>query len=71
MATKIDDSIYIEDLVELVPQSIEILMKYGIACIKCGAPIWGTLGENIKRVGLSEEQLAIILTEINSFAQDI
>ncbi len=71
MANKIDGHIYIEDLVELVPQSIEILMKYGIACIKCGAPIWGTLGENIKRVGLSEKQFSLILTEINSFTQDI
>ncbi len=69
MKKKIDGSVYIEDLVELVPESIEILLKYGIACIKCGAPIWGTLEENCKRVGLSEEQYKNALEEINRFSQ--
>lgn len=69
MKKQIDGSIYIEDLVELVPESIEILMKYGIACIKCGSPIWGTLEENCKRVGLSEELYKKALAEINSFAK--
>jgi methionine synthase II (cobalamin-independent) len=69
MNHKIDANIYIEDLIEVVPQSIELLLKYGIACIKCGAPIWGTLLENAKRVGLSDADLEKILLEINTFAQ--
>ncbi len=69
MKNKIDGSIYIEDLVEEVPESIEILLRYGIACIKCGAPIWGTLEENCKRVGLSDELYEKALSEINSFAK--
>jgi len=33
----------IEEIVERYPQLIRPLKEYGIACIRCGEPVWGTL----------------------------
>jgi len=35
----------IEDLARDYPDAVGLLLKKGIVCIQCGAPIWGTLEE--------------------------
>ena len=50
---------YIEDLVREHPQSVNILMKYGVVCIKCGEPVWGTLGETMERAGIEDQEKII------------
>jgi hypothetical protein len=42
----------VEDLVERHPRSVGFLMDRGVVCMKCGEPIWGTLGEIIESKGL-------------------
>lgn len=37
--------IEIEDLVRYYPQAAGFLTKKGVRCIRCGEPVWGTLGE--------------------------
>lgn len=37
--------IEIEDLIRYYPLSAGFLTKKGVRCIRCGEPIWGTLGE--------------------------
>jgi len=35
----------IEDIVLENPELVKPLKDYGITCVHCGEPIWGTLGE--------------------------
>lgn len=59
----ISRDIYIEDLVEEYPKLVIPLKKYGIACIACGEPIWGTLGEQMDRKSIKNQDE--IINEMN------
>jgi methionine synthase II (cobalamin-independent) len=48
----IDRNIYIEDLVREYPEVISPLSEFGIVCIACGEPVWGTLEELVNKKGL-------------------
>lgn len=63
MAGKVTLETTIEEVVTLYPSTVQIFFKYGIPCIACGSPIWGTIGENAKKykVGNIEE----LLMELN------
>ncbi len=50
---KINKDTRIEDIVTKYPQLVKPLREYGIVCIACGEPIWGTLGEQIEEKKLS------------------
>ncbi len=63
---KITKDIYIEDLVELMPEAINYLMEKGIRCLQCGEPIWGTLETAAKEKGFTDEQIEIFIKELNS-----
>jgi methionine synthase II (cobalamin-independent) len=56
------DSI-IEDIVVKYPEIIGPLARYGLVCISCGEPVWGTFGELAERKGISN--LSEILQRIN------
>ncbi|MFC1555455.1 DUF1858 domain-containing protein [candidate division KSB1 bacterium] len=62
--TKITPDITIEELVESYPKSVGFLMDHGIVCIKCGEPVWGTLGETITR---KSKDTAEIVENLNIF----
>lgn len=47
----------VEVLVERHPQAVSFLQKQGIICMKCGEPVWGTIGEAIERKGLEVEDV--------------
>ena len=53
----IDKDIYIEDLVRDHPEVVVPLANYGIVCIACGEPVWGTLGELMdkKSMGINQK----------------
>jgi hypothetical protein len=57
---KADDAI--EYLLEKYPGINEFLLDKGIFCIRCGEPVWMTLGELIDEKGLD---LKTLLIEIN------
>ncbi len=42
----------VEMLVEMHPRAVSFLQKRGIICMKCGEPVWGTVGEAIVKKGL-------------------
>lgn len=63
---KIERNIYIEDLVNLLPESVNYLMKKNIRCIVCGDPIWGTLEEAAREKGYSDEQIDQMVEELNA-----
>jgi methionine synthase II (cobalamin-independent) len=51
---------YIEDLVEDYPELVVPLRKYGIICIACGEPVWGTLGELMEKKGIDNPEEIVI-----------
>ncbi len=55
----------IEDLVKEYPLAVGFLTRQGIRCIRCGEPLWGTLGELLEEEGV--EDLQQFIDELNSF----
>lgn len=53
----ITKTIFIEELINLVPESVSYLMNKGIKCIACGEPIWGVLEEAAREKGFSDADL--------------
>lgn len=64
----IDNNIYIEDMVREYPAVISPLAEYGLVCIACGEPVWGTLKELVDRKGLNN--LDEIIGQLNSIIKD-
>ena len=64
----IDKNIYIEDLVREHPEVISPLAEFGIICISCGEPVWGTLGELIDKKGLNNQ--SVIVEKINKIIEN-
>jgi len=54
---------YIEDMVRDHPSTVSVLMRRGVVCIKCGEPVWGTLGETLERAGKTDQDA--IIAELN------
>ena len=65
---KITKDIFIEDLVKELPEAVRLLMKYGIVCIACGEPVWGTLEENARKKGI--KNLDEILEKLNNLKKE-
>lgn len=53
----ITKDITIEELVDKIPESVQLLSKRGIVCILCGEPVWGTLDELAKSKQFTNEQI--------------
>lgn len=64
---KITPETSIEEIVEKHPELREVLSKYGIACVVCGEPVWGTLREMASEQGLEVEDL---VEELNRIKED-
>jgi len=62
---KITKEITIEELVEIIPESVRYLMEKGIKCIACGEPIWGTLEEAAKEKGFNQSQIEEFVKDLN------
>ncbi len=61
----INKDITIEELVSILPQSVQYLMKEGIKCIACGEPIWGTLEEAAYEKKFGVEDVNRFVKELN------
>jgi methionine synthase II (cobalamin-independent) len=51
---KINLEIQIEDLAGEYPEAVGFLTRHGVRCIRCGEPIWGTLGELLEEEGIAD-----------------
>ena len=67
---KITKDIEIEDLVELLPDSVTYLMEQGIRCLRCGEPIWGTLEQAAKEKGFNDEDIEKFVKELNEMLEN-
>ncbi len=54
MTRPIDPEITIEDLVRQLPEAAAILRRFGIVCIQCGEPVWGTLRQVAAEKGIRD-----------------
>lgn len=54
--TRVDPKITIEELVEAIPSAPRILREFGLVCLQCGEPVWGTLEELAQEKGIQNLQ---------------
>lgn len=64
MAVDISRDTVIEDLVDAWPDAITFLMEKGIRCLRCGEPIWGTLGSAMDEKDFPIERQMTIVHEL-------
>ena len=62
---EITRDITIEDLVQLKVDAVRYLADRGIKCIACGEPIWGTLEEEAREKGFSDEDIEGFVRDLN------
>ena len=63
--TKIDKTISIEELLSLIPTSVNYLSEKRIRCFVCGDPIWGTLESASLEKGFTPNDVDTFVKEIN------
>ncbi len=66
----IDKNIFIEELVEMFPFSVNYLSTKGIKCIACGEPIWGTLQEACLEKNFTPNDIQEYVNELNILAKN-
>ncbi len=54
MRKPVNPEITIEELVRERPEAVAILRRFGIVCIQCGEPVWGTLREAAAERGIRD-----------------
>ena len=60
----------IENLVQLYPVSVKFLMEKGIRCMRCGEPIWGSIGEAAIEKGYSHDALPELIEELKRYLHE-
>lgn len=51
----------VEEAIHEFPALVGLLREHGIVCIRCGEPVWGTLGELIRSRGQDPDELLAAL----------
>jgi hypothetical protein len=70
MLKMIDEKIWIEELVDILPASVPYLAKKGIKCIACGEPVWGTLEEAAREKGFGEQEIHEFVKDLNGLIKN-
>ncbi len=68
--SKITKDIEIEDLVDLLPDSVTYLMEQGIRCLRCGEPIWGSLESAAKEKGFNDDDIVKFVEDLNKMLEN-
>jgi len=56
MDIEVSLEIPVEDLVEKYPEAVGFLSRHGVRCIRCGEPLWCTLGELLREDDIENPQ---------------
>jgi hypothetical protein len=67
MDPKVSLDTQIEDLVQRFPKAVGFLTRKGIRCIRCGEPLWCTLGDLLEEEGIPDSQH--VVDELNVFLE--
>jgi len=65
MDEKISLATPVEDVVRLYPEAVGFLTRRGVRCIRCGEPLWCTMGELFGDDEVPEPEA--LLAELNDF----
>ena len=57
-------NIWMEELLEDYPESQQFLEERDIVCVKCGAPVWGTLIENLNKKYITSEEVDKVVDDL-------
>lgn len=68
MTKTIDENTTIEEIVAHYPKLIRPLRQFGITCIACGEPVWGTLAENARHKNITD--LELIIEKLNKIISE-
>ena len=60
----------IEDLVKLLPEAVSYLRIKGLRCLRCGEPIWGSLGAAAKEKGFADKDVDNFVAELNEILKN-
>jgi hypothetical protein len=63
MHVKVSLDTPIEELVEQFPEAVGFLSHRGVRCIRCGEPLWCTVGELLREERI--ESLQLLIDELN------
>ena len=67
MDAKISLDTPIEELVERFPKAVGFLLQHEVRCIRCGEPLWCSLGELLKEDGIENSQY--LVNELNKYIE--
>jgi len=68
MQPKITLDTDVEDLAMQFPKAVGFLTKRGVRCIRCGEPVWGTLGKLLEEDGIAHPQA--LVDDLNAFLSE-
>jgi len=54
VGAQVDPDTTIEELVRQNPDASSILRRFGIVCVQCGEPVWGTLRQAAAEKGIHD-----------------
>jgi len=63
---KITSKTPINQLIKEYPETVEILMEYGLQCINCHFSEFDTLEDGAKIHGLGDEDIRLIIKDVNT-----
>jgi hypothetical protein len=66
---RITSNTYIEEIIKIIPDSIQYLQTKGIKCIACGEAVWGTLKDAANFKNITEEELTVLVSELNKMIE--
>ncbi len=61
---KINKYSNVEDIIREDPQLVSVFIKFGIPCMSCGEPYWGTVEEIARDYKVDIDEL---IKELNAF----
>ncbi|UCD04969.1 MAG: DUF1858 domain-containing protein [candidate division WOR-3 bacterium] len=62
----IDSSAHVDQLLSKYPALSKIFIEFGLPCLVCGEPFWGTIAELAKRHQVSIDELVKRLNEVRA-----
>ena len=63
---KIDKSTHVDQLLSKYPALSKTFIEFGLPCLVCGEPFWGTIAELASRHQVSTDELVKRLNEVRT-----
>lgn len=60
---KITRESVLEEIITAYPETVQVLIRFGMPCFVCGEPAWGTVGENMDRHKVADPEK--LMEELN------